>query len=87
MIYERLLWDSGPLRIQAYGYELWRGSEELYWYDSQPHPDDPSLAGTHPHHKHVQPNIKHHRVPAPGLGFDQPNLTFLMDEVETILAT
>lgn len=39
------------------------GKEKLYWYDSQPHPSDPSLASTHPHHKHVPPDIKHHRIP------------------------
>lgn len=27
--------------------------EKLYWYDSQPHPNDPILQNTHPHHKHV----------------------------------
>lgn len=28
----------------AYGYEVWRGEERLYWYDCQPHPTDPTLA-------------------------------------------
>jgi hypothetical protein len=54
----------------------------LYWYDSQPHPKDPTLASTHPHHKHIPPNIKHHRVPAPKLSFTQPNLPFLIEEIE-----
>ena len=36
----------------------------------------------HPHHKHVRPDIKHHRVPAPGLSFQAPNLPFLIREVE-----
>jgi len=67
--------------IEAYGYEVYRGEEKLYWYDSQPHPNDPSLAGTHPHHKHLPPDIKHHRVPAPGLSFTQPNLPFLIEEI------
>lgn len=71
------------------------GKEKLYWYDSQPHPNDPSLASTHPHHKHVPPEpsvpearrsgIKHHRIPAPGLSFDQPNLPFLIEEIEVLL--
>jgi len=56
--------------------------EKLYWYDSFPHPNDPSLASTHPHHKHVPPNIKHHRVPAPDLSFTHPNLPFLIEEIE-----
>jgi len=56
--------------------------EKFYWYDSFPHPNDPSLASTHPHHKHVPPNIKHHRVPAPDLSFTRPNLPFLIEEIE-----
>lgn len=56
--------------------------EKLYWYDSWPHPNDPSLASTFPHHKHTPPNIKHNRIPAPGLSFVQPNLPFLIKEVE-----
>ena len=56
--------------------------EKLYWYDSQEHPNEPALASTHPHHKHVPPDIKHNRVPAPGLSFTQPNLGLLIDEIE-----
>lgn len=69
-------------RIEHYGYELWKDNEELWWYDSWPHPSVPELASTHPHHKHVPPDIKHHRVPAPGLSFDSPNLPFLIRQVE-----
>jgi len=68
-------------RIERYGYELWRDSEELWWYDSWPHPDLPDLAATHPHHKHIPPDIKHHRVLAPGLSFAVPNLPFLIREI------
>jgi len=82
VVYERLTWDAGPLVIEGYGYEVWRGSEKLYWYDSQPHPVDPTLAGIDPHHKHVPPDIKHHRIPAPGLSFTSPNLPFLVREIE-----
>lgn len=57
----------------------------LYWYDSFPHPNDPSLAVTDPHHKHVPPDIKHHRVPAPDLSFTTPNLPFLIREIEKLL--
>ena len=68
--------------ITAYGYEVYRGADRLYWYDDFPHPHDPDLASTFPHHKHVLPDIKHHRVPAPGIGFDQPNLPTLVQEIE-----
>jgi len=37
------------------------------------------------HHKHIPPDIKHHRVPAPGLSFSSPNLSFLITEIETTL--
>ncbi len=60
--------------------------EKLYWYDSFPHPNDPALATTDPHHKHVPPDIKHHRIPAPELSFTKPNLPFLIQEVERLLS-
>jgi len=68
--------------IQTYSYAVERAGQRLYWYDPQPHPDDPTLSSTFPHHKHVLPDIKHHRIPAPGLSFDQPNLPFLIGEIE-----
>jgi hypothetical protein len=83
--YERLTWDTGTLVIEGYSYEVWQGSEKLYWYDSQPHPGDPSLAATDPHHKHTPPNIKNHRLPAPELSFTRPNLPFLIREIEQVL--
>jgi len=87
VVKERLSFDAGPLVLERYGYEVWRGSEKLYWYDSQPHPDNPTLAATHPHHKHIPPDIKHHRVPAPELSFTRPNLPVLIEEIERLLST
>lgn len=55
--------------------------EKLYWYDSFPHPNDVSLAGTDPHHKHIPPDIKRHRVTAPDMSFTRPNLPFLIEEI------
>ena len=81
LVSELLTWDSGPVLIQRYGYEVWSANEKQYWYDPQPHPDDPSLASTPPHHKHTPPDIKHHRTPAPGLRFDGPNLPLLIEEI------
>ncbi len=69
--------DFDAALITAYGYEVYRDEERLYWYDDFPHPDDPALAAPHPHHKHVPPDIKHHRIPAPGLSFSAPNLPFI----------
>ncbi len=50
VVKERLTSDAGPLVLTRYGYEVWRGGEKLYWYDSQPHPNDSTLAATDPHH-------------------------------------
>jgi len=79
-VYERL--DFARQRIAAYSYEVWQGQQQLYWYDPWEHPDDASLASSFPHHKHIPPDIKHHRVPAPGLSFTRPNLPFLIEEIE-----
>ncbi len=80
-IRERIIFARLPAIIDAYGYEIWKGTDKLYWYDSQPHPDDPSLRSTDPHHKHIPPDIKHHRVPAPGMSFIAPNLPAIIAEI------
>jgi hypothetical protein len=82
---EHLTLETQSIAIELYGYEVWHGAEKLYWYDSQSHPNDPTLAATHPHHKHIPPNIKHNRMPAPGLSFTQPNLPLLIAEIERML--
>lgn len=71
--------------IASYGYEVYREAEKLYWYDDFPHPNDPTLASTHPHHKHIPPNIKRNRIPAPGLSFTSPNLPQIIQEIEVLL--
>jgi hypothetical protein len=73
--------------IYRYGYLVKKGSDILYWYDSQPHPNHPDLQSTHPHHKHIHPDIKHHRIPAPGLSLEEPNLPFLIHEIESLYFT
>jgi len=83
VIRERLVYDRMPVMIDSYGYEVWKGEEKLYWYDSQPHPGEPSLQSTHPHHKHVPPDLKHNRLPAPQMSFTQPNLPALIQEPES----
>jgi Family of unknown function (DUF6516) len=85
VVLERIVFDRLPLVIDGYGYEVWRGDEKLYWYDPQPHPNEPSLQSTHPHHKHVPPDLKHHRIPAPGMSFGKPNLPSLIEEIEALL--
>ncbi len=71
-------------RILKYSYEVDDQQGQLWWYDSMPHPNILDLQITHPHHKHVPPDIKHNRIPAPGLSFTEPNLTFLVLEIEAI---
>jgi hypothetical protein len=84
VIRERILYHRLPVVIDWYGYEIWQAGEKLYWYDSQPHPNDPTLVSTHPHHKHVPPDIKHNRIPAPEMNFTQPNLPVLIREIEIL---
>ena len=83
-IQERLSFDADSVEIETYGYELWHNAEKVAWYDSQPHPNEASLASTHPHHKHIPPDIKHHRIPAPNMSFTQPNLPALIEEIEQV---
>lgn len=80
-IYERLSWETAPLTIEGYSYEVWHAGKQLFWYDSQPHPTDPDLSESEPHHKHIHPDIKHHRIPAVDLSFSESNLPFLIREI------
>jgi len=79
---EELDFDAGL--ITSYGYEVYLGAERLYWYDDFPHPNDPDLASTSPHHKHVPPDIRHNRIPAPNMSFTHPNLSALVREIEEL---
>ncbi len=72
--------------IASYGNEVYRGVDKLFWYDDFPHPNDPTLAETHPHHKHVPPNIKRNRLPAPGISFTHPNLPQILRELEEMMS-
>lgn len=84
-VQEQLSIDTNSVVIDFYGYELWHGPDKLAWYDPQPHPNNPAHASTHPHHKHVPPDIKHNRVPAPEMSFTRPNLPALIREIEVII--
>ena len=72
IVRERVLYGGLPIILDWYGYEVYRGEEKLYWYDSQPHPNDETLQSTHPHHN---------RIPAANMSFSQPNLPALIDEI------
>jgi hypothetical protein len=85
VVRERLLYDRSPIAVDWYGYEVWQADDKLYWYDSQPHPNEPELQSTHPHHKHVPPDIKHHRISAPKISFTRPNLPALIQEIEALI--
>jgi hypothetical protein len=85
VVRERLVYARLPVMIDWYGYEVWKGEEKLYWYDSQPHPDDVTLRDTDPHHKHIPPDIKHHRIPAPSMSFTSPNLPTIIAEIVELI--
>ncbi|MEW5719295.1 MAG: DUF6516 family protein, partial [Chloroflexota bacterium] len=55
-----------------------------YWYDDFPHPNDQTLTLSFPHHKHISPDIKRNRVPAPEISFTRPNLPILLREIEEL---
>ena len=82
---ERLSFDQDTVVIEDYGYELWFKGDKIAWYDSQPHPNEPSLISTYPHHKHIPPDIKHNRIPAPDMSFTRPNIPVLIKEVEGLM--
>ena len=79
---EEVDFDAGL--IISYGYEVYRGEERLYWYDDFPHPEDKSLASTFPHHKHVPPDIRRNRIPAPAMSFSRPKPPALIAEIEAL---
>ena len=72
--------DFRNARILDYSYTIYRGAEKIRWYDPQPHPDNPNLASTFPHHRHEPPAIKDNRQPAPGISFTAPNLSTLISD-------
>lgn len=80
---EELDFETGL--IASYGYEVYRHEERLYWYDDFPHPNDRNLTSSFPHHKHIPPDIKHNRWPAPALSFEHPNLPVIINEIEQII--
>src|SRR3989304_9097396 len=79
-VWELLDFDTG--RILNYSYEIYSSGEKIAWYDPFEHPHIPELAATHPHHKHIQPDIKRNRDPAPGIRYEKPNLPYLIEEIE-----
>lgn len=74
-------------RILKYFYAVTEEGKPLWWYDSMPHPGVAELQSTHPHHKHIPPDIKHHRIPSPGYSFTESNLPLLIAEIEAFQQT
>jgi len=74
--------DFAAGQIRNYSYEIYHASEKIAWYDPFEHPHIAELASTYPHHKHILPDLKHNRIPAPGISFGQPNLPTLIEEIE-----
>ncbi len=79
--------DFAASEILDYSYTVYKSNQKIIWYDPQPHPKDVVLAKTFPHHKHVPPNMKHNRVPAPEISFTHPNLPALIRQLEELIKT
>jgi hypothetical protein len=74
--------DFAAGQIRNYSYEIYQAGEKIAWYDPFEHPHIAELASTYPHHKHISPDLKHNRIPAPSISFKQPNLPTLIEEIE-----
>jgi len=72
-------------RILQYSYTVMREEGRVRWYDSQPHPENPDLASTFPHHWHEPPDIKHNRQPAPGISCTAPDFSTLIADCLAIV--
>jgi len=70
--------DLADGELFDYSYAVYRSAEKIRWYDPQPHPENPDLATTFPHHYHEPPDIKHNRHPAHGIRSEAPNLPALI---------
>lgn len=73
--------DFAAHRIRTYSYEIYSSGEKVCWYDSWEHPENPSLAATFPHHRHVLPDLRNNRMPAPGISFESPNLDVVLGDL------
>lgn len=72
--------DLADGEILEYSYTVFYQGERVRWYDPQPHPENPNLAATFPHHRHEPPDIKHNRQPAPGISFATTNVITLITD-------
>jgi hypothetical protein len=82
-VVEILDFSSGLIR--KYSYTVYHGDRKIRWYDPQPHPENPALVATFPHHYHTEPDIKHNRQPAAGISFTAPNLPTLIKVCSELL--
>jgi uncharacterized protein DUF6516 len=73
--------DFAARRIRTYSYEVYLRNEKICWFDAWEHPEIPELAFTFPHHKHILPDLRNHRVPAPGISFEGSNLDVVLEDV------
>ena len=71
--------DFAEAVITAYGYEVYREDEKLFWYDDFPHPNDANLAITYPHHKHVQTGTRRGQTV---IAASPPSLPEVLQEIE-----
>jgi hypothetical protein len=71
------VWSASPYTGVAEGEIFFRRGFRLRMREE--------LESTSPHHKHVPPEIKRNRIPAPGISFIRPNLEFVVLEIEDFI--
>lgn len=76
--------DFAFKEILDYSYTVYKENEKFRWYDPQPHPNDPDLAETFPHHMHELPDIKRNRKPALNISFNNSNLPILIEQISAL---
>lgn len=77
--------DLADETILEYSYAVYDNEEKIRWYDAQPHPENPILKPTFPHHYHTPPDTKHNRQPAIGISFSEPNLPTVIADCLTLI--
>ncbi len=73
--------DFAVREILDYSYTVYQGQRKKVKKNTQTHHEKPNRTKTKQHNKHVLPNIRKNRKPAPGINFAHLNLPTLIEEI------